>query len=347
MIVDRTIFVEGFNLDHSDRKNAMNRHYPSSFDLLTGEVKTRLNPVTGEEEPWVFGRASKCSYMTSCSNMLLLRNAMVTYYDLLRDEGQSNMGGFRPSCFINVVAAGGIVVAPTTYAGCQCNFLIRSSVALAPIEQEERWAVFHGREPEGGLVRNLFLNMGALGDRRDEKGNLWFAMPRPPGYFAATRSDMKAIKLDKVVVVNGLKPKFSYKCDMGKLLAQEKKITTYRSNMDTTEVKKTDTPWVAASGCRGPLALEVNLAKMPRGVQYTVRLHFAELEEKRPGERVFDVKLAGKTVLTGFDVVKAAGATHTAVVREFRTAADRSLAISLVPRRGEPMLSGVEIRVAD
>ncbi|MDA0840622.1 MAG: PQQ-binding-like beta-propeller repeat protein [Planctomycetota bacterium] len=50
---------------------------------------------------------------------------------------------------------------------------------------------------------------------------------------------------------------------------------------------------------------------------YTVRLHFAELNNVKPGERVFDVKLQGTPVLQTFDVVLESGRKRTALVREF------------------------------
>lgn len=51
---------------------------------------------------------------------------------------------------------------------------------------------------------------------------------------------------------------------------------------------------------------------------YTVRLHFAEPEELAAGQRVFSVALQGKTVLSNFDVVAAAGAPQRGVVKEFK-----------------------------
>ncbi|MHC4703373.1 MAG: malectin domain-containing carbohydrate-binding protein [Planctomycetota bacterium] len=80
--------------------------------------------------------------------------------------------------------------------------------------------------------------------------------------------------------------------------------------------------------------------------KYTVRLYFAELEDTRPGGRVFDVKLQGKTVLPGFDLPKEAGGTHKAVVKEFPgIRVTGNLEIELVPNPGAPgpILSGVEI----
>ena len=52
--------------------------------------------------------------------------------------------------------------------------------------------------------------------------------------------------------------------------------------------------------------------------KYTVRLHFAELEEIAQGRRVFDVAIQGTRVLNGFDVLTAAGTRRSAVIREFR-----------------------------
>ena len=50
---------------------------------------------------------------------------------------------------------------------------------------------------------------------------------------------------------------------------------------------------------------------------FTVRLHFAEPDGAKPGQRIFDVKLQGQTVLKDFDVAKEAG-VNTALVKEFQ-----------------------------
>jgi outer membrane protein assembly factor BamB len=344
MILDRTIIAEGLNLDFGARNEALERHYPSAWDLLTGEVKTRANPITGQQEPWIYGRSTKCSYASSCANMVLLRNAMTTYFDLARDEGQSSVGAFRPSCFINLLPVGGIVVAPNTVSGCQCNTLMRTSLALKPIEQDDRWAVYCGKEPEEGIVRHLHLNLGALGDRRDSNGRLWLAVPRPPGYYAFHRSDTKTIRLDRAITVNGLRPAFHFKYDMAAVLEQEKGIGTYRLNADTAEISGDSIPWVAGSGCRGPLKLEVNVSRMPADTKYLIRLHFAEIQAVASKERVFDLAIGNRTVLTDFDLVGIAGETHKSVVEEFTTTAENGrLRIGLIPKQGEPTLAGIEV----
>ena len=343
MIVGRTIIAEGFNLDNSDRNNAVRRHYPSAWDLLTGETKMRSNPITGEPEPWIYGRSTKCSYVTSSRNMLLFRNAMISYYDLLRDEGQSSFGGVRPSCFINVLPVGGVVLAPTTFGGCQCNTLLRTSLALEPIEQNEQWNVYCSNEPARGVVQQLRLNFGALGDRRDEAGQLWFAFPRPPGYFAYHRSDTKTVTLDEVVKFRDLKPKFHFKYDMASALAQEQGVHAVRVNTDTTKMSGEDTlPWVAASQCQGPITLDIDTSAMPVETVFQIRLHFAELEDSTVGQREFEVAV-GDHILR-LDVLQAVGRKNTAVLRQVRTAASGGrLTVSLVSRKGVPILNGLEV----
>jgi len=80
---------------------------------------------------------------------------------------------------------------------------------------------------------------------------------------------------------------------------------------------------------------------------FTVRLHFAELEDVRPGERVFDVDIQGKTVIERLDVVTATGGRMKALTKEIRgiRAAD-TISLGLVPSAGSKfpaILSAIEI----
>jgi hypothetical protein len=84
---------------------------------------------------------------------------------------------------------------------------------------------------------------------------------------------------------------------------------------------------------------------------YTVRLGFADGANTQPGQRVFDVRLQGRTVAEGLDVVREAGGPGRAVVREFAgIPVDRDLKLELVPRaakpnKGEaPVLNWLELR---
>ena len=79
-------------------------------------------------------------------------------------------------------------------------------------------------------------------------------------------------------------------------------------------------------------------------------MHFAELSDAQPGERVFDVRLQGKTVAEGLDVVARAGGASRALTQEFRgIEADTLMTIEWVPRVGAtgkeslPIVNGIEL----
>ena len=98
-----------------------------------------------------------------------------------------------------------------------------------------------------------------------------------------------------------------------------------------------------------PLALGKIADNPPR--RFTVRLHFAELDDVKPGDRVFDVRIQGKTVLKDFDIVAAAGGAARAVVKTFAAAAaTETLTIEFDAPEGKgadpgttPTLCGLEL----
>ncbi len=79
----------------------------------------------------------------------------------------------------------------------------------------------------------------------------------------------------------------------------------------------------------------------------TVRLHFAEIAGAVPGERVFTIRLQGKTVAEAVDVAREAGGPLRGLTRTFPgVEAGRVLEIELVPEAGGdalPILCGVEV----
>jgi hypothetical protein len=81
-----------------------------------------------------------------------------------------------------------------------------------------------------------------------------------------------------------------------------------------------------------------------------VRLLFAAADGEKPGQRVFDVKLQGRTVLAGFDAAKETGGRQKAVVREFKAVqGGEKLLLELVPKdpaptqASLPIISGMEV----
>jgi outer membrane protein assembly factor BamB len=92
------------------------------------------------------------------------------------------------------------------------------------------------------------------------------------------------------------------------------------------------------------------LTPRPATSRYTVRFHFAEPDEVQPGQRVFDVRLNGKTVLEDFDIVREAGERHKAVVKEFQgVKATGLMEVELLPKAEKPdpasmpVICGMEI----
>ena len=106
LINDRTIYAQ-----------------PGAWDLLTGEPK-----------PWQFTRSYGCGILASSKNLLVFRSATLGYFDLLHDRGTQNYGGMRPGCWINAIPAGGLVLVPDATAGCTCSYLIKSAIALQPMQ---------------------------------------------------------------------------------------------------------------------------------------------------------------------------------------------------------------------
>ena len=83
------------------------------------------------------------------------------------------------------------------------------------------------------------------------------------------------------------------------------------------------------------------------GQTYTVRLHFAELNEKAPGKRVFNVAINGNVVLTDLDIFQESGARYKALVKQFTgIAPDANGRITIDVQKGKtgtPQINGIEI----
>jgi hypothetical protein len=259
--------------------------------------------------------------------MLTFRSWSTGSYDLDADVGTQHFAGQRPGCWINVIPANGLVMIPEASSGCVCLFSIESTIVMEPRAPRRPWAIasFTGATTP---ARHLALNFGAPGDRRDSRGTLWLAYPRPN----SKKSTGLEILLD-------LQPRS---------LARE----PYRNvDSEDTPVAGTDTPWLFTSWAEGVTSLSVPLLDpSDPPARYDVRLYFADLSSAKPGVRLFDVKLQGKTVLSKFDPAAKPGA----VVREIRdVAVSDKLLVELVPETGKPsanqmpILSALEITRSD
>ena len=89
-------------------------------------------------------------------------------------------------------------------------------------------------------------------------------------------------------------------------------------------------------------AVSYSLPNIPDGV-YTVRLHFAELEDKQPGQRVFDMRLQGRLVAPSLDIVREAGGPRRLLTKTFQVTPDQELVLEFLPQAGTPLLNGLEL----
>jgi beta-glucanase (GH16 family) len=86
------------------------------------------------------------------------------------------------------------------------------------------------------------------------------------------------------------------------------------------------------------------------GLNYKVRLHFAENYWTAVGQRIFNVSINGKQVLTNYDIIAAAGAANKANIQEFTTVPTSTNTIvvsysNISPAKDQPKASGIEILI--
>ena len=167
---------------------------------------------------------------------------------------------------------------------------------------------------EGEQIKRLGLNFGAPGDRRVASGTLWLDTPS----------------------VGGASPNVPVR------IAPEKPRWYYRHS---SRIKDAELAWVAASGVEGLEELAVTLGKgVAAGATYTVRLYFAEVDPRKPGERVFSAALQGKTVIEKMDIVREAGGADKLVIKEFKgVKAAKEMVLKMKAVRGKTLISGIEV----
>lgn len=306
---------------------------PWAFDLRTGNQKMREHPLTGEQVPWSIIRPGHhCGMISGCANMLLFRSGFTGFYDLKADDGTQHIAGHRLGCWINAIPANGLVMIPEASAGCVCLFSIASTVVMEPRAPRNPWTIYSSIG-NTTPVKHMALNFGAPGDRRDSRGTIWLAYPRP-NPAKTTGLDLSFKVATKFVKDGGY---------------------AYLSS-DRPPVGNTESPWIYSSWARGMTYCSIPLlAKGDAPAKYKIKLQFAETDsDVRAGERLFDVKLQGRAVLENFDIVAAAGGSGLAVMREINhVEVTDNLVLELVPRVAgpsadrQPLIGGIEILQID
>jgi outer membrane protein assembly factor BamB len=298
---------------------------PRKCNLYTGEIKTRIHPVTGEHVPWEFYRPGHtCAATAGNENCLFYRSYNTAYYDLKEDKGLSYYGAIRPGCWINMIPGNGLVLFPEASSGCTCSFPLRTSVVLKPEKNEEveDWSLYISHGPLTP-VEHLAINLGAPGDKKDDNGTIWFGYPRPD-----ITTDIMSYTNEGIAGVN---------FDINEEIYEGMGYYSYDSK--GLSIEGTNYPWLFTNGCVGLSKCEIPLINNYFGEKagiFTIRLGFAAPSTKRE----FDIKIQDKVVEKGLDILKEAGEINKAVIKEFKGVEVKDiLKIELVPDIPNPEIN--------
>ena len=272
---------------------------PWAFDLRTGQQQMRAHPLTGQKVPWSLLRSGHhCGMLTGSPNMLMFRSGYTGFYDLRTDSGTQHFSGHRLGCWINAIPANGLVMIPEASAGCICLFSITSTVVMEPREPRELWTLFSAVGPTTP-VKHMALNLGAPGDRRDARGNVWLGYPRPQPH-----------NLYGSVMQTGL----DLPLDLKEMLLKDGGYVS--RGAASSQFGDRETPWVFASGARGLTHVSLPLrGEDDAPATYKVKLFFTVPPDGASAATPVDVKMQGKPVLSGLDVA-ALGGGQRGLVRE-------------------------------
>jgi hypothetical protein len=315
---------------HAGLRRIVTGREEESVDMLTGETVQRRHPLTGELEPWSFIRTYGCGSQNVSEYFVKFRSGAAGFTDLARDAGTSNISGFRAGCTNNLIVADGVFNAPDYTRSCSCSYQQQTSLGLVHMPEVEMWTYTTLSTPEPGTVRQAALNFGAPGCHLAEDGMFWLDYPRAGG---------PAPEIPVVITPDA----------PGRL---------YRKHSTRVEPGEDAPAWVAASGIEGARAISIGglaplTANPGRPATYRVRLHFAEPAGLAAGERQFDVRLQGETVLPAFDAAAAANGPGRAIGVTFEGVpldAEHMLHIELVPLASSKhgtVISGIEMRIEE
>lgn len=294
---------------------------PWAFDLKTGAPRTRVNPITGQSEIWQFARPGHhCGCPNAAPHCLFFRSFTLGYYDLDGDFGTMHFGAQRPGCWINFIPAAGLLLMPEASSGCMCPFPNVCTVVFQPRKEQKGFA-YYSAAGETTPVRRLALNFGAAGDRHDEHGNLWLGVPRPTG------SLVMPLKLDVQFAAGG----------------------GYASR--SSAYYPAQPAWLFASCVRNVSRCDIPVLKQGDGrCRFDLKLAFCDPDNGQPGQRVFDVKVQGRVVISNCDIVRETGGRDRPLWKEIPgVEADENIVLEFTAKtkgpkpEAAPILQGLEI----
>ena len=210
-----------------------------AYDLLTGDVLQRHDPLTDALTPWRYPKAGGCNYAVGSTHLLTYRSTTAAYYGLEHGGGGvTQLGAFRSACKNSLIVAGGLLNA--LGGGCSCRFPIRyTPVALVPMAEASAWTAY-GPTMGEGRIRRLGVNLGAPGDRMSASGTLWLDHPS----------------------VGGPPPEIPVRL----MPATARPVRSY-----PTAIRGGSLPWVSASAVEGVRSIAMPLVYERPGKSFSVR----------------------------------------------------------------------------
>lgn len=336
-----------------------------TFHLLTGQRVTAKHPLTGEAIPWEWVRFKGCNTAIASEHLLTFRSASAAYVDLSCGLGTTSIGGFKSGCTSNLVVADGVLNAPDHTRTCTCSYQNQTSLALVHFPADdpwypvvENWSFDFLPAPQSPQpIKRVGINFGAAGNRVGPDGTLWLEYPS----------------------VGGPSPDIPIRVEAD----HPKLFRHHASRVENGDTKIQGTlSWVGASGLEGVKAITIRPFVQPKNpdlndrgdVQafeknalnqsikemfpgaggsfdspkpFTVRLHFAEVDNIAKGKRVFDVGLQGKVVLTEFDIAAESNGGRGCLVKEFKNISIMdTLQVAFLSKSGQmapPLICGIEL----
>lgn len=293
------------------------------YYMETGEPITKAHPVSGEKVNWEFtATGHHCAYAIANEHLMTFRAATAGFADM-KTSDSARLNGFRSGCRNSLIPAGGIMNAPNFAHGCSCSYNLFTSLALVHRPENDMWTYSAVKAPEAP-VSQVGINFAAPGDRLATNGTLWMDYP-------SKRSESY-----RLPNVSGPSPEVPVTLQAD----QPRWFRNHPSQVDGGENR-----WVAASGVESLKTVTVDVNKYASTpTPYKVLLYFAEPEDMKPGERVFNVKVGDDQTIENIDVVKEAGGRNRLLVKELTgVEAAKQLTIELTSVKGKTLLCGVEI----
>lgn len=306
-----------------------------AFGLTTGQPVRSKDPLTGNMISGYYGLAGGgCGKMVGSTHLLMIRSGGLGFYDLCRPVGLVQYSAVRGSCFINTIAANGLVLVPDGSGACSCAYSLRTSLALTPSNRQNHWGVCRPLSAVSveSPLQQLRVNFGAPGDRTDNEGHIWFSWPRPSTSGPRGAGGMNQIPKTHLPI----QPNPS-----------EIPPQWFARNPDSTLYQNTPHAWLYSFGFKGPYTLCINTGGHPEKEQtYKVILHLA----RPPGEteeQVCRIQIQDQAVVCQLNEENSTDAYKLSAVRQATITARGNITIEVAPVNTStplPVLCGLELK---